>query len=134
LAQLGFDLRTLAREIGNSTNLDSLGDLRFGEAERLLGQGKPEALPPASHDGFDPGDFVHRLWHYTWNWRNLSTIDRCYTPTFRWLGPSDRTLQGRGDLTSFVLSMSAVIPDLAVTVEDVYWRGKDREGYHVSSL
>ncbi len=133
LAQLGFDLRTLAREIGNSADLDPLGDLRFGEAERMLGQGKPVHLPPPSGGGFDPEDFVRRLWHSTWNWRDLSTIDRAYTANVRWLGPTERRLHGRGDVKSFVLSMLAMFPDLAVGVDDVYWMGNERDGYLVSA-
>ena len=133
LAQLGLDLRGLARELGNAADLDPLGDLRFGEAERVLGQGKPEHLPASSAtDGFDPEDFVRRAWHYTWNWRNLSTIDRAYAPGVRWLGPTDRRLIGRGELKSFVLSLLAMFPDLAVSVDDVYWMGNDRDGYLVS--
>lgn len=132
LAQLGLDLRKIAREIGDRSDLDALCDLRFGEAERVLGQGKPAHLPPPGA-GFDPGDFVHRLWHYTWNWRNLSTIDRAYAPNVRWLGPTDRQLHGRGDLKSFVLSMLAMFPDLAVGLDDVYWMGNDRDGYLVSA-
>jgi predicted ester cyclase len=133
LAQLGFDLRTLARELGNRSELDSLGDLRFGEVERVLGQGKPERLPPPPHGQFDPEDFVRRLWHSTWNWRNLSTIDRAYAPNVRWHGPTDRQLRGRGDVKSFVLSLLAMFPDLAVNVDDVYWMGNDRDGFLVSA-
>ena len=132
LAQLGFDLRALARETGNALDGDPLGDERFGEAERLLGQGKPLRLPP--HDGpFDPEDFVRRTWHDTWNWRNLSTIDRAYAPAIRWLGPTNRTLQGRGDLKSFVLSMLAAFPDLALSVDDVYWMGNEADGHLVAT-
>ena len=68
----------------------------------------------------------------TWNWRNLSTIDRAYAPNVRWMGPTDRRLQGRGDLKSFVLSMLATFPDLAVSVDDVYWMGNEADGYLVS--
>ena len=132
LAQLGLDLRRLARDIGDATDLDPLGDARFGEAERLLGQGKPVRMPAPPDGPFDPGDFVRRTWHETWNWRNLSTIDRAYAPNVRWLGPTDRQLQGRGDLKSFVLSMLATFPDLAVTVDDVYWMGNEADGYLVA--
>lgn len=133
LAQLGFDLRALAREMGNSADLDPLGELHFGEAERLAGQGKPERLPAPPDDRFDPEDFVRRLWHYVWNWRSLSTIDRAYEPNVRWLGPTNRSLHCRGDLKAFVLSMLAMFPDLAVSVDDVYWMGNDHDGYLVSA-
>ena len=87
-------------------HLDPLGDARFGEAERRSARASRSASRAAG-DGFDPEDFVRRVWHDTWNWRNLSTIDRAYAPNVRWLGPTDRRLQGRGDLKSFVLSMLA---------------------------
>jgi predicted ester cyclase len=132
LAQLGFDLRRLARDLGNAANLDPLGDRAFGEAERLLGQGMPARLPAAPDGAFDPEDFVRRVWHHVWNWRNLATIDRAYAPNVRWMGPTDRRLQGRGDLKSFVLSMLAMFPDLAVSVDDVYWMGNERDGHLVA--
>jgi len=133
LSQLGFDLHALARDLGNRQGADALGDVRFGEAERVLGQGKPPHLPAPSGDGFDPDDFVRRLWHYTWNWRNLSTIDRAYAANVRWSGATNRELHGRGDVKSFVLSLLATFPDLAVGVDDVYWMGNDRDGYLVSA-
>lgn len=132
LAQLGYDLRALARETANAIDADPLEDGRFGEAERLQGQGKPVPLPPAPDGPFDPGDFVRRAWHLIWNWRNLSTIDRVYAPGVRWLGPTNRMLNGRGDLKSFVLSMLAAFPDLAVTVDDVYWMGNEADGHLVA--
>jgi predicted ester cyclase len=133
LRQLGFDLRALARELGNRSEVDALVDLRFGEAERVLGQGKPSHLPSRAGDGFDPEDFVRRLWHYAWNWRNLATVDRAYAANVRWSGPTGRELYGRGDLKSFVLSLLAMFPDLAVGLDDVYWMGNDRDGYLVSA-
>jgi predicted ester cyclase len=128
LRQLGFDLRSLARELGNAAPADALGDARFGEAERLLGQGKPERL----EFGDDVEGLVRGVWHEVFNWRNLSAIDRAYAPNVRWLGPTDRQLQGRGDLKSFALSLLATFPDLAISVDDVYWMGNADEGYLVS--
>lgn len=133
LTQLGFDLRVLAREMGNAAELDPLSDERFGEAERLLGQGKPARLPEPAGTGFDPEDFVRRMLHTVWNWRNLSAVDQAYAPGVSWLGPTNRRLYGRGDLKSFVLSMIAMFPDLALSVDDVYWMGNDVDGYLIAA-
>lgn len=132
LAQLGFDLRGLARELGNASEAAPFGDLRFGEAERLLGQGKPTPLPAAAGDGFDPEAFIRRAWHAIWNWRSLAAVDRAYAANVRWLGATDRRFSGRGELKSFVLSLLAMFPDLSVSVDDVYWMGSDVDGYLVS--
>ena len=134
LAQLGFDLRALAREVGNQRDWSALADRAVGEIERLAGQGKPAHLAPTAEGAsFDPEDFVKRLGHYAWNWRNLSTIDSHYAPGVRWHGPTGRELYGRGDLKSFLLSMLAMFPDLAYQLDDFYCMGNEQEGYLTSA-
>jgi predicted ester cyclase len=130
LAQLGFDLREKAREFGNQRGPS--GDGSFGEAERLLGQGKPAQLPPAGAGGFDVEEFVRRAHHYIWNWRLVGKIDDAYLPTMRFHGPGDRELYGRGEYKAFVLALMAMFPDMALQINDLYWMGNDAEGYLVS--
>ncbi len=134
LQQLGFNLREKARELGNQGQLDSLGDRwRFGEPDRLLGQGKPVHLPPAAPgDGFDVEDFIRRAYHYIWNWRLIGKVRDAYAPTLRFYGPTDRVRYGRGDYQSFVMSLLAMFPDLALQIDDIYWMGNEEEGFNVS--
>ncbi len=133
LQQLGFDLRQMARELGNRRDWGSLNDRRFGEAERLLGQGKPPHMPPKPGDGFDVDDFLRRMYHDVWNWRMLGKIRAAYAPHVRFYGPTDRVGYGRGEYQSFVLSLLAMFPDLAFTVDDLYWMGNDQDGYATST-
>ena len=130
--QLGFNLREKAREFGNKMDPDGLQDLRFGEPERLLGQGKPPHMPPKTADGFDVEDFVRRAYHYIWNWRMLSTVDAHYAPTLRFRGSTGRVYYGRGEYKSFILSIMAMFPDLVHQIDDLYWMGNDRDGYLTS--
>ncbi|MFV1859515.1 MAG: ester cyclase [Anaerolineales bacterium] len=130
--QLGFDLRDKAREFGNKMDVDELKDLRFGEAERLLGQGKPLHMPSKTADGFDVEDFVRHAYHYIWNWRMLSTVDAHYVPTMRFRGSTGRVYYGRGEYKSFILSTMAMFPDLVHQIDDIYWMGNDRDGYLTS--
>ncbi|MGW2339547.1 ester cyclase [Streptomyces sp. NPDC001661] len=133
LLQLGYDLRAKAREMGNQANeLDSLRDARFGEAERVLGQGKPHHLPQLAPGTFDPEDFLRRMYHYVWNWRDIGYVDRAYAPGLRYYGPSDREFYGRGEYKSFILSLIATFPDLSLTVDDLYYMGNEEEGYLTS--
>ncbi|MGQ0603738.1 MAG: ester cyclase, partial [Anaerolineales bacterium] len=129
LQQMGYDLRQKARELGNQRKWDNLKDARYGEPQRLLGQGKPAHLPPSQTDGFDVEDFIRRTYHYIWNWRMLGKVRDAYAPGLRFFGPSDRALYGTGEYQSFVLSLLAMFPDLELTVDDLYWMGNDREGY-----
>jgi predicted ester cyclase len=131
LQQLGFDLRVAAREFGNqAAQLRPPLDARFGEAERLVGQGTP--LDLARPDEFTVEPFLRWAWHYTWNWRNLNTVDTTHAPTLRFHGPTGRELVGRGEYKSFILSIIAMFPDLALQVDDVYYMGNDADGYLAS--
>ena len=128
LMQLGFDVRALARELGNQVAAARPAvDPRFGEAERLLGQGTPMRLAEA--DPAEPGDWLRYAYHYIWNWRNLNTVDSFYAETLHFHGATGRELYGRGEYKSFVLSMIAMFPDLALQVDDVYFMGNADDGY-----
>lgn len=130
ITQLGFDLRALAREFGNRRG--DLDNPSFGEAERLLGQGKPAHLPAPAAGGFDVEAFTRRAFHYIWNWRLVGKVDDAYLPAMRFHGPGDRDLYGRGEYKAFVLAMMAMFPDLALQIDDLYWMGNDAAGYLVS--
>ena len=132
IRQLGFDLREKARELGSRVDWDDFRDERFGEPERLAGQGKPAHLPRKATDGFDVEDFIRRTYHYVWNWRRVAKIRDAYAPNVRFFGPTDRQFYGRGNYQSFVLSVLAMFPDLALHIDDLYWMGNDEEGYATS--
>jgi len=132
IQQLGFDLRAKARELGNQKNWDSLNGPRFGEPQRLLGQGKPAHLPPNQSSTFDVEDFIRRTYHCVWNWRMVGKVRDAYAPGLRFFGPSDRAVYGTGEYQSFVLSLLAMFPDLELTVDDLYWMGNEVEGYRAS--
>ena len=134
LQQMGYDLREKAREIGNKRRLaGGLNDPSFGEPARLFGQGKPVHMPPPASEGFDVEDFVRRTLHYVWNWRLLGKIAEAYAPNVRFYGVTDRLGYGIGDVQNFVLSLLSAFPDLAFTVDDLYWMGNDAEGYAVAT-
>lgn len=129
--QLGFGLRETARETGNEVDWSGI-DTRFGEAERLLGQGRPFHLPEERAEGFDVKDFIERTCHLVWNWRMLSRVDEAYAPTLVFLGSTGRSYYGRGELKSFILSILAMFPDLVHQIDDIYWMGNDEDGYLTS--
>jgi predicted ester cyclase len=131
IQQLGFDLREKAREFGNQMNWNSLRDERFGEAERLPGQGKPLYLNYKS-GAFDVEDFIRVTYQNIWNRRMLGTVRQAYAPTLRFRGSTNRSYNGRGEYQSFILSILAMFPDLALQVDDVYWMGNDKDGYLTS--
>lgn len=132
LRQLGHDLPTTARELGNREFLDTPGQLSTGEVERLLGQGHPQR-PPAPVDGEDVGTMLRRAQQEIWNWRLVNKVDDYYAESFRFHGPTDRELVGVGCYKAYVLELVSMFPDLAYRVDDLYWMGNDAEGYLVAT-
>jgi len=85
IQQLGFDLREKAREFGNQVDWDSLSDQRFGEPERLPGQGKP-VYHSYQSGSFDVEDFIQVTYQNIWNRRMLGTVHDAYVPQMRFHG------------------------------------------------
>ena len=131
IRQLGFDLREMARKFGNEMDSDADNE-RAGEAERTTGQGKPEYLLPANETGFDVEAFIRRAYHNIWNRRSLNDVRYAYHPSLRFSGSTGRSFQGRGDYQSYILSILAMFPDLALQIDDLYWMGNDDDGYQVA--
>ncbi len=131
IQQLGFDLREKAREFGNEVDWDSLGDQRFGEPERLPGQGKP-VYSSYKTGSFDVEDFIQVTYQNIWNRRMLGTVRQAYSPAIRFRGSTNRVYSGRGEFQSFILSILAMFPDLALQVDDIYWMGNEKDGYLTS--
>ena len=131
--QLGFDLREMARKTGNALADGGRLDPRFGEAERLPGQGKPAYMEaPSKCQGFDVEEFIRRVWHNIWNRRSLREVSLVYDAGLQFRGATGRAFSGRGDYQSFILSIIAMFPDLAMSIDDIYWMGNEAEGYLVS--
>lgn len=132
ITQLGFDLFQKAREMKPVIDLTGLKDPRFGEPARLPGQGKPAVLPPLESPAFDVEHFVRRMVQDIWNRRMLGRLNDHYVPDVRYHGATNREYYGVGMLRSFILSLIAMFPDLAMQVDHMYWMGNDQDGYLTS--
>ncbi|MCY4466313.1 MAG: ester cyclase [Chloroflexi bacterium] len=129
--QLGFDLREMARKLGNLQAQDGMDDPRFGEPERLGGQNKPRYLD-APAGGFDVEEFLRRSFHNIWNRRSLREVRCAYDQSLLFRGSTGRVLYGRGEYQAFLLSMLAMFPDAMLQIDDIYWMGNDDDGYKAS--
>ncbi|MCY3832111.1 MAG: ester cyclase [Chloroflexi bacterium] len=132
IRQLGFDLPTMARQIGNEMGAGAIEDERFGEAERLPGQNQPALMQPSGAGGFDVEEFIRRTWHNIWNRRSLKQAQASYARGLLVRGATGRVFYGRAEYQSFVLGMLAMFPDAMLQIDDIYWMGNDADGYLVS--
>jgi len=132
LQQLGVDVVAMARRLGTSESA-LVPNFAAGEPRRIVGQGKP-ARPPIPEDaGADIEAFVRAAFQRVWNRRDFAAIDRVYAPDILCQGSTGRVYRGHGQLRAFVLSMVAMFPDLALSVDDLYWMGSNPdEGFLVS--
>lgn len=133
LRQLGLDLVEQARAFGDARIREGAPKVFASEPTRLAGQGKPLHLPaPSNASGLDVEDEIRRAHHYAWNWRNMAALDRIYDDRLVFHGPTDRELRGLGAYKTFILSLIAMFPDLAASVDEIYWMGNEADGYLTS--
>ena len=129
--QMGFDLREMAREIGNRRADDQVSMTSF-EPERLPGQGKPAYLSYQTDQSLDMVDFLQTTYHNVLNRRMLKAIAQSHAPNVRVLSSNGRRFYGRNQYQSFLLGLLATFPDLAFQIDDLYWMGNDEEGYRTA--
>ncbi|MBN2499859.1 MAG: ester cyclase [Anaerolineales bacterium] len=129
--QLGFDLREMARNIGNQRKDGSVVSTSF-EPERLPGQGKPAYLSYQPGQSLDVSDFLHSIYHNILNRRMLRTLKESHAPNFHTLSSNGRRFYGRNQYQAFLLSLLATFPDLAFQIDDLYWMGNDNDGYRTA--
>ena len=133
LKQLGLDLVACARRAAGEGGAEAPApDFMASEARRLGGQGKP-ARHPIPDRVEDVAEFVDAAFHTVWNRRNLAALDRLYAPAVVHEGTSGRSYRGVGQIRSFVMSMLAMFPDLALAVEDLYWMGNPQDGFLIAA-
>lgn len=130
--QLGLDLHaTAARMAEARTAAPQLANFMGGEPRRTGGQGKPAAVAiPEDRTGIE--DFVRAAFDTIWNRRNFAAIERVYAPGIVTQATAGRVYRGTGQLRSFIMSLVAMFPDLALTVDDLYWMGNPRDGFVAS--
>ena len=133
IQQMGLNVGETARRLATSgQNEPFASNFAASEPARLGGQAFPRR--PSIPDVVDGNvrEFVHAAFQSVWNRRDFSAMDRIYAPGIVFEGSSGRVYRGVGQVRSHVMSMIAMFPNLAVSVDDVYWMGNARDGYLVA--
>ncbi len=125
--QLGLDVVETARKVAASRST-ATSNFLAGEPKRMIGQGKPEANTFPERAEADVDGFARAAFGTIWNRRNFGAIDKVYGPGVVCQSNSGRVLRGQGQLRAFILSLVAMFPDIALTVDDIYWMGNPEEG------
>lgn len=129
LQQMGYDPRAVAATVALAGDLPSLpANFAAGEGKRAVGQNKPATMPVPERPADDPRAFAEAVLHTIWNRRNLAMVSQVYSANVVVQATAGRVYRGIGQLQSFILSMLATFPDLALAVEDCYWMGNVAEG------
>ena len=133
LKQLGLDVVASARQAAEKAEDGPLApNFMASEPKRLFGQGKP-ARTPVPDRVVDIEEFTRAVLHSVWNRRDLSVLDKVYDSSIVYEGATGRVYRGIGQIKSFVLSILAMFPNLAVTLDDLYWMGNPEDGFLVAA-
>jgi hypothetical protein len=132
IKQLGLNVNHVAKEIANKGNIGPFApDFKNLKPKRTTDKAKsinfeiPEKIVNVK-------EFVHAVFNTIWNRRNFSAINQVYSNNIEFEGSTGRKFKGKKLLRSFIISMIASFPNLALSVEDIYWMGNEQDGYLVS--
>lgn len=132
IKQLGLDIHSVAKEIANNKNIGPfLPDFKNSKPKRVTSISQPFNfnLPKKISN---IREFADAVFNQIWNRRNFFLIDRVYSDDIVFEGSTERKFKGKKQLRNFILSMIAMFPDFALSVEDIYWMGNQQDGFLVS--
>ena len=132
IKQLGLNVNQVAKEIANKGNIGPFApDFKNSKPKRITSQSKPISFEiPEKISNIR--EFAYAVFNTIWNRRNFSAIDNVYSDDIVFEGSTERKFKGKKQLRSFIISMIASFPNLALSVEDIYWMGNEQDGYLVS--
>jgi len=132
IKQLGLNVNEVAKEVANKGNISQFApDFKNSKPTRMTGKSKPLSFEIPENVS-NVRDFAEAVFNTIWNRRNFSAIDHIYSDDIDFEGSTGRKFKGKKQLRNFIISMIASFPDLALSVEDIYWMGNEYDGYLVS--
>ena len=130
--QLGLNVNQVAKDIANKGSIGPFApDFKNSKPKRKTGTAKPISFEIPEKVS-NVREFVHSIFNTIWNRRNFSAIDHVYSDNIVFEGSTGRLFKGKKQLRSFIISIVASFPDLALSIEDIYWMGNEQDGYLVS--
>jgi predicted ester cyclase len=133
LGQLGFDVMALAQRMALQEAEAGKKPPLAAESERLRGQLPPRAIVPFDSAEFDPETFVRNAIHEVWNWRLLNKVRDYYATGYVCDGSSGRNLYGQNQYITYVLSLLAPFPDMAIAVDHFCALQDDAHSYRTAT-
>ena len=132
IKQLGLNVNQVAKEIANKGNIGPFApDFKNSKPKRITGKAKPISFEIPEKIS-NVREFAHAVFNTIWNRRNFSAINQVYSNNIEFEGSTGRKFKGVKQLRSFIISMITSFPDLALSIEDIYWMGKEKDGYLVT--
>ena len=132
IKQLGLNVNQVAKDIANKGEIGPFApDFKNSKPKRKTGKAKPISFEIPEKVS-NVREFVHSIFNTIWNRRNFSAIDHVYSDNIVFEGSTGRLFKGKKQVRSFIISIIASFPDLALSIEDIYWMGNEQDGYLVS--
>ena len=132
IKQLGLNLHDVARKIAKEEKKGPFAaDFKNIKLKRNIKNLKhykffiPEKITSVR-------DFVNSVFDTIWNRRNFSAIKDAYANNIEFEGSTSRKFKGINKLKTYIISFIATFPDIALSIEDLYWMGNSKDGYLIS--
>ncbi len=132
IEQLGLDLDVMTEKLveaapaGWPRNRQIWEQLRAaGRPEKPLSAGEPIT-------GFDVDAFARDQLDRLWNRQDYAALADAYVENFSFEGPTNRNFYGAAEYGRMLQGLRSAFPDLALSVDEVYWMGNEEDGFLTS--
>jgi len=132
IKQLGLNVNEIAKEVADKGNVGPFApDFKNSKPKRVTSEIKPLSFEIPKNIS-NVRNFAESVFNTIWNRRNFSAIDQVYSDDIVFEGSTERKFKGKIQLRNFIISMIATFPDLALSIEDIYWMRNEQDEYLVS--
>jgi predicted ester cyclase len=126
--QLGFNERSALQRLWPNAAEDEFDETFNQGTMKRPAQGGPEGRSIEISAQSTVGMLISTCVDTIWNRRQIGEVERFFASHYRERGPGSRTLFGRDELQTDIVSLMGAFPDLQMYIDDVFWDGDQRGG------
>ena len=132
IEQLGLDLDAMTEKLVDAAPAGWPRDRQVWNQLRAAGRPDKPLSIAEPIDGFDVDAFARDQLDRLWNRQDYAALTDAYVDNFSFEGPTNRNFYGAAEYERLLEGLRSAFPDLALSVDEVYWMGNEEDGFLTS--
>ena len=132
IEQLGLDLDAMTEQLVEAAPAGWPRNRQVWQQLRAAGRPDRPLSVAEPIDGFDVDAFARDQLDRLWNRQDYAALADAYVDNFSFEGPTNRRFYGAAEYRQLLEALRSAFPDLALSVDEVYWMGNEEDGFLTS--